>query len=253
MPLHTSFALHRRQVIYLLLCALASVVLAGIIVVYSIGINGSSSESLGAGNRHRQRPNPYVLSGLASLSSDIARDDNADSIRAGFDAYLQSVHRSIHTEDLQAYCAQSNFGDAFVASAEQRYKNITSGATEPIFVAANLYNSEKVLPNMAAQLLALADTVGHSRLFISIYENGSKDKTKEILHRFNATLDALGIAHRIIADDTPKPEHIHRIEYLAKLRNYALEPLYDNGAKFGRVMFVNDMYFCLTDLLELVF
>ncbi|KAJ2478736.1 hypothetical protein IWW47_006082, partial [Coemansia sp. RSA 2052] len=41
--------------------------------------------------------------------------------------------------------------------------------------------------------------------------------------------------------------------YLAKLRNYALEPLYDNGAKFGRVMFVNDMYFCLTDLLELVF
>ncbi|KAJ2628063.1 hypothetical protein GGF44_004567, partial [Coemansia sp. RSA 1694] len=195
----------------------------------------------------------YGYFASAPATVEFLRSANTMEARTGFESYLQNVHRKLHKEDLAEYCSQSKLSKSFVDSAAQRYKDITTGAIEPVFVAANLYNSEMILPNMAAQLLALADTVGHSRLFISIYENGSKDKTKEILHRFNATLDALGIAHRIIADDTPKPEHIHRIEYLAKLRNYALEPLYDSGAKFGQVIFVNDVYFCLSDLLELVF
>ncbi|KAJ2747476.1 hypothetical protein GGI20_000465 [Coemansia sp. BCRC 34301] len=173
--------------------------------------------------------------------------------RADFESYLQMVHSELHSEDLRTFCAATNLTKSFLDSAEQRYENITAGGMEPFFVAANLHNSEKVLPNMAAQLLALADALGHTRLFVSIYENGSTDKTKEILHQFNATLDALGIAHRIVADDTSKPQHVHRIEYLAKVRNYALEPLYSNDAHFGRVVFLNDVYFCLSDLLELVF
>ncbi|KAJ2789157.1 hypothetical protein GGI18_002565 [Coemansia linderi] len=170
-----------------------------------------------------------------------------------FHTYLYKTHYEIHKEDLLDYCSQDDFSEEFVKSAEQRYMNLTNGKTEPVFLAANLYNSEKVLPNMATQFLKLADTLGHSRIFISIYENGSTDKTKEILHQFNDTLNALGIAHRIVAEDTPKPEHIHRIEYLAKLRNYAMEPLYSDGAKFGRVAFLNDVYFCQADLFELLF
>ncbi|KAJ2812530.1 hypothetical protein GGI24_006661, partial [Coemansia furcata] len=180
-------------------------------------------------------------------------DDGGYHVRAGFEEYLQTIHRDIHNENLQTYCSLDNFSEAFVAFAEQRYRNITNGKTEPVFVAANLHNSEKVLPNMAAQLLALADTLGHRRLFISIYENGSNDRTKGILKQFNETLNALGIPHSIIADDTPKPEHIHRIEYLAKVRNRAIEPLYSSSTRFGRVAFINDMFFCLTDLLELAF
>ncbi|KAJ2702311.1 hypothetical protein H4218_000956 [Coemansia sp. IMI 209128] len=178
----------------------------------------------------------------------------AAALRApGFDKYLQAVHRDVNKEDLQTYCTQDNFSNEFVTSAERRYRNMTSGGIEPVFIAANLYNSESVLPNMAAQLLALADTLGHTRLFVSIYENGSRDKTKEILNRFNETLTALGIPHRVIADDRPKPKHTHRIEYLAALRNLALEPLYSSNAAYGRVVYLNDMFFCLTDLLELVF
>ncbi|KAJ2827484.1 hypothetical protein FBU31_003161 [Coemansia sp. 'formosensis'] len=173
--------------------------------------------------------------------------------RASFEAYLHTTHREIHKEDIRAYCSQDKFSKAFIRSAEQRYSDIVNGGMEPIFVATNLHNSEKVLPNMAVQLLALADALGHNRTFISIYENGSKDKTKDILHRFNETLNALGIPHRIIADDAPKPEHVHRIEYLAKVRNFAMEPLYNSGAEFGRVVFINDVHFCLTDILELLF
>ncbi|KAJ2461149.1 hypothetical protein GGI03_005107 [Coemansia sp. RSA 2337] len=124
---------------------------------------------------------------------------------------------------------------------------------EPVFVAINLYNNEQILPNMATQLLALADRLGHDRIFISVYENGSKDKTREILHRFNETLNALKIAHRIITDSEPKPQHVHRIEYLAKICNFAMEPLYSSKVKYGHVLFSNDVFFCMSDILELIF
>ncbi|KAJ2063636.1 hypothetical protein GGI17_001572 [Coemansia sp. S146] len=155
------------------------------------------------------------------------------SARSSFDSYLQKPHHDMHNEDLGAYCSQEKFSPEFVTSVKQRYASITSGSMEPIFIATNLHNNEHIPPNMATQLLALADTLGHDQIFISIYENGSRDKTKEILHRFNETLNALYIAHRIITDPVPKPEHIHRIEYLAKIRNAAMGPLYSNGEKYG--------------------
>ncbi|KAJ2909154.1 hypothetical protein GGI21_002166 [Coemansia aciculifera] len=173
--------------------------------------------------------------------------------RIRFESYIQNVHYTIHDEEVRAYCSRGNFSRSFVDSAEQRYSGIRANIAEPIFVAANVYNSEAVLPNMVTQLLALADKLGHDRVFVSIYENGSKDKTKEILRLFNATLDELGIGHSIIAENTTKPAHLHRIEYLAQLRNKALEPLHTTGLKFSQVVFLNDVYFCLSDILELVF
>ncbi|KAJ2813554.1 hypothetical protein FBU31_007428, partial [Coemansia sp. 'formosensis'] len=79
------------------------------------------------------------------------------------------------------------------------------------------------------------------------------DRTKEILGRFNSTLNALGISHQIRIDEVPKPEHIHRIEYLAKVRNLALEPLYSTGTKYSQVLFINDIFFCMNDILELAY
>ncbi|KAJ2793801.1 hypothetical protein H4R20_006430, partial [Coemansia guatemalensis] len=50
----------------------------------------------------------------------------------------------------------------------------------------------------------------------------------------------------------PRPQVYHRIEYMADLRNRALEPLYRNATNYRRVLFLNDVFFCLPDLLELV-
>ncbi|KAJ2798578.1 hypothetical protein H4S07_005658, partial [Coemansia furcata] len=170
----------------------------------------------GVDSHHPDGPATFDYTYLIS-NSGTRKSILVQRTRASFEAFLHTTHREIHKEDIRAYCSQDKFSKAFIKSAEQRYSGIVNGGMEPIFVATNLYNSEKVLPNMAVQLLALADALGHNRTFISIYENGSKDKTKDILHRFNETLNALGIPHRIIADDAPKPEHVHRIEYLAKV------------------------------------
>ncbi|KAI8320665.1 hypothetical protein GQ54DRAFT_246300, partial [Martensiomyces pterosporus] len=122
-----------------------------------------------------------------------------------------------------------------------------------IYVAVNLFNNERVLPNMATQLLAFADMLGSKRVFLSIYENGSTDRTKEILREFKRALRILGIPHRIVADEKPRPALYHRIEYMAEIRNRALEPLAGLGTRFDKVVFLNDVFFCLTDLMELVY
>ncbi|KAJ1931833.1 hypothetical protein GGF37_007257, partial [Kickxella alabastrina] len=132
-----------------------------------------------------------------------------------------------------------------------RYSNITSG-TGRIFVAANLYNSERVLANMAAQLLVLADIMGSDRVFISIYENGSTDKTKDILLKFRDMLGILAIPHKIVTDSKPRKTSNHRIEYMAELRNRALDPLYQQALRYNRVVFLNDIFFCLPDIFELL-
>ncbi|KAJ2047463.1 hypothetical protein H4S04_004432 [Coemansia sp. S16] len=218
---------------FLLICGMTTLVLVGIVGMYSFEYG-------------------YIMPTSGSTRGTSV-DVDAPPARSSFDSYLQRLHRSMHWEDLRTYCSQDKFSETFVKSVNQRYANITHGGMEPVFVAINLYDNEKILPNMATQLLALADTLGHDRIFISIYENGSKDKTKEILKRFNETLDALNIAHRILTDPTPKPKQVHRIEYLAKVRNSAMEPLYSSKVKYGRVAFINDVHFCLTDVLELLF
>ncbi|KAJ1665471.1 hypothetical protein EV178_003111 [Coemansia sp. RSA 1646] len=106
---------------------------------------------------------------------------------------------------------------------------------------------------MAAQLLELARILGPERLFISIYENGSQDRTKEMLHMLGRALLSLNIPHSIETDRTERPKRRHRIEYMAELRNRAMEPLYRNGSMgFDKVVFVNDVFFCAPDVLELI-
>ncbi|KAJ1802909.1 hypothetical protein LPJ77_005503, partial [Coemansia sp. RSA 2523] len=110
---------------------------------------------------------------------------------------------------------------------------------------------ERVLPNMATQLLAFAKMLGRKQVFLSVYENGSSDNTKSILQAFERTVKELGIPHSIVTDSRQRPQHYHRIEYMADIRNRALEALY-NSTAYNRVVFLNDVYFCLPDLLELL-
>ncbi|KAJ1931997.1 hypothetical protein EC988_009604, partial [Linderina pennispora] len=127
------------------------IALTGIIVLTVTGIfqavsylSGSSAAKEVAGARE------WILNGLRTNTYTF-RQQRA---RRHFDKYLQAIHQRIHNEDLYSYCHQSNFNDKFIRSAERRYRNLTDPSTSMrVFIAVNLYNSEKILPNMAAQLL----------------------------------------------------------------------------------------------------
>lgn len=168
-----------------------------------------------------------------------------------------------------------------------------------IFVAANFHGSQKVLPNTARQLLLMrefltsrdsastsktfsdeeedtkdydgdlgtflarksANTRSKEPLFISIYENGSKDLTTTLLFLWKRVLEDRGIPHRIISKGTTEMtdwSKVARIAELARLRNKLLEPLLQGAAapgkgQFDAVLFLNDVFFCAEDALEMIY
>ncbi|KAJ1990073.1 hypothetical protein GGI25_004043 [Coemansia spiralis] len=203
-------------------------------------------------------PNVWSLPELIALSSNNSNKTQKYSqhaVLSRFIMYLQTVHQEVNGENLEAYCGRNNFKNKHVDEAEKRYRYLGNGiGTEKIFVAANLYNNERILPNMVMQLTELARVLGPKRVFISLYENGSDDRTKQILRMLQQTLAALEVPHRITIEQRVRPKkNYHRIKYMAELRNRAMEPLYNSSSgRFGKVVFINDVFFCLPDLLELI-
>ncbi|QRV81156.1 alpha-1,3-mannosyltransferase CMT1 [Ceratobasidium sp. AG-Ba] len=127
--------------------------------------------------------------------------------------------------------------------------------TGRVFIAVNLLQNEELMPTLTRQLLALSEVLGPERLFVSIYENASMDLTVMHLRLLCKILDAAGTPYRVIARGLTELQHKedgHRISRLAHLRNTVLEPLFMTHGKFETVLFLNDVFFCYGDVIELL-
>jgi len=107
--------------------------------------------------------------------------------------------------------------------------------------------------------------VGHNSTFISIYESNSVDSTPELLSKFSQKLTHRNIPHRIISttDDNRHWSYStsqERIQYLADVRNKAMEPLQaaDDSVRlpdweeFTRVVFINDVIYKWQSVVRLI-
>jgi len=84
-------------------------------------------------------------------------------------------------------------------------------------------------------------------------ENSSTDKTRRLLIEFDILLDLLNIPHQIIATDLLERGNRYRIEWLAYLRNLAMQPFYDSlNGTYTKVIFINDVRFCFEDIYRLL-
>ncbi|GAA6007753.1 hypothetical protein JCM11491_003953 [Sporobolomyces phaffii] len=134
-----------------------------------------------------------------------------------------------------------------------RYSQLSQSG--PYLVALNLYNSQDVLPTLAKTLLALADFLGTRNVYISIFENGSRDNTTLALAHLAAALTSFKVEHTIVSDPrTTDWSRVDRIDQLAIYRNVALEPVSRglDGRNFEDVLFINDVFAGPTDALELL-
>ena len=124
------------------------------------------------------------------------------------------------------------------------------------FFAINLFNSFDIIPDLFATLFRVCAILGYENVFISVYENGSKDQTKALLKIFDALTRSVGMRVVIRTSMRTRGQFNHRIEYLAEVRNAALGPLHElrdaEGEVFDSVVFMNDVLPCVDDLLELV-
>ncbi|KAI9136178.1 mannosyltransferase 1, partial [Paraphysoderma sedebokerense] len=122
------------------------------------------------------------------------------------------------------------------------------------YVAANLHNNEDILPDMMYNFLVMANESISGQesppLSISIYESGSKDKSKCLLRILQHALQNVGVENFIIMDEMVRGPEEHRIEYLSKVRNRALQKF---GDFIGHILFLNDVLFCVDDMYELLF
>ena len=150
--------------------------------------------------------------------------------------------------------------------AGDRINQVSSMPPPSIYIASIFWNSAAILhSNWNGAVLDLTEKLGTESVFISIYESGSWDESKQVLRQLETALVARGVRHRIILDETTHQDDItrppaaegwiktprgqtelRRIPYLSKLRNKTLEPLTElaaNGTTFDKVLFLNDVAF----------
>ena len=124
-------------------------------------------------------------------------------------------------------------------------------------IAMTAVNEQGTVISQFREIEKAIEHVGPENVIFSIYENGSSDQTSLLLSIFVQRLNSSGAEVFFVSSDEKRPEVVHRIEYLAKVRNSAMQPLYDMAAQ-GRkdlpdtVVFINDAFLCHTDILELL-
>ncbi|KAI9013760.1 cryptococcal mannosyltransferase 1-domain-containing protein [Phycomyces nitens] len=121
-----------------------------------------------------------------------------------------------------------------------------------VFIAANIYNNEEILDHWTVQVNQLIKWLGPSNVYVSIYENGSHDRTKAMLNKYDQYLNLLQIPHRIVTNPAEKDKDARRLVALAGLRNNVLEPLVDQDPKPDKILFLNDIIFQASDAIALL-
>lgn len=153
-----------------------------------------------------------------------------------------------------------------------RFRNHIASKNVSYFFAANFFNNEAILPHWSKEFIRLVTLIGPERVFLSVYENDSKDNTKQLLEQLKRELSRVGVKHSIIMENNDmRKNYTDRIEYLAVVRNYAMEPLFNFvenrthphtnmgpylgslfHSKYSRVIFINDIYFTALDMVRLI-
>lgn len=134
---------------------------------------------------------------------------------------------------------------------------------ERIFIAASLHDPEGklVTGDWAASILGLVHILGPWNVHLSIYENNVDDKNESALAAFEEALTCnntivredldLSTLPYVLTEDGTK--RLKRIQYLATLRNRALEPLSISSTPFDKLLYLNDVIFDPIDAANLLF
>lgn len=124
-----------------------------------------------------------------------------------------------------------------------------------IYITACLHQSEQILPSWTSELvrlvMALKGTQTSGSVFVSVYESGSSDRTKEHLELLKGHLNFLKVPHKIVHGDITRGKR-QRIEFLADVRNRAMEPLFAAKESYDRVLWLNDNIFCADGVLQML-
>ena len=156
-----------------------------------------------------------------------------------------------------------------IAHAEREARAKVALYTPPrVFIASLHWNNENILrTEWNRGVVDLVKTLGPENVFVSVYESGSWDNSKDALHELDQALEPTGVGKKIVLDQETHQDLIanhpkaddegwitipdgtrmpRRIPYLSRLRNLSLQPLRElaeNGTTFDQVLFLGDVVF----------
>ncbi|KAJ9137951.1 Polysaccharide export protein [Pleurostoma richardsiae] len=165
----------------------------------------------------------------------------------------------------------------------QRLVDTNPRGNTTVFIASVHRNTEEILKaawNPA--IVNLIDHLGAGNVYFSAVESGSQDRTKEALVELKRKLDARNVPNTVslgmtvweqlkeldaypdpngervegwIWDNDERHYALRRIPYLARVRNLAMEPLKaleEQGRRYDKVLWINDVVFNTEDFLTLL-
>lgn len=147
--------------------------------------------------------------------------------------------------------------------------------TKRIYIAAQHWNSAAILrSHWNAAVHDLVQELGTNNVFLSIYESGSYDDTKDALRELDDALERLQVPRTIVLSNVSHADEIakrptnegwiktpagglelRRIPFLSSVRNHVFRPLETltaQGGHFDTILFLNDVVFDTTDVLRLL-
>lgn len=191
--------------------------------------------------------------------------------------YLRRILRWRTTRIVLVLLLVINFFDvlrihhSIVHGDRQHLLRSGSGVARPrerIYIASMHWNNAQVLKDYWNDaVIKLTETFGADNVFVSIYESGSWDDSKEALRTLDKELERRNVPRRVEVSDTThldeisRPEkdrgegwidtargtrELRRIPYLARLRNKTIQDLIElskKGITFDKVLFLNDVVF----------
>ena len=159
----------------------------------------------------------------------------------------------IEDRTLQSYTRLSQYlkEEAHASGLVSSLKHYPRG----IFVAALLHNSCSLASHFALELIKFALITGADqgrRIFISVLESGSTDCSRRVISLLKEILDTSNVPSNVRFGLPSYQVSGTRVDHLQMLRNEVLQDLYSSSTKYDEVVFLNDVYFCASDILKLL-
>ena len=150
-------------------------------------------------------------------------------------------------------------------SCDEKYRPLPDSPVEHrLYVAALIHNNAVIIDEWIESVVKLTEAFPET--YVSVLESGSVDGSDLALDEMRTQLKAIGVRHRIVSGEEGNrragrvfkpgdPSSGNRISFLSRLRNVVLEPLIhmrNEGEHFDKVVFLNDVLFCVGDVRRLL-
>ena len=111
------------------------------------------------------------------------------------------------------------------------------------------------MPQLFGSIVEAIKFLGPHNCVLSVVEGRSTDGTYEILRELGAYLERMGLRYLLQTSAIHPQYNEDRIVLLAELRNLALREIYEHPEQYApdtTIIFINDVWICTEDILELV-